>query len=62
MCVRALYVFKHDTEIGNAPAHILFDKIKISKKEGVVSPRSFDDYTVEVDKNMPDGVHFTEMI
>lgn len=62
MCVRALYVFKHDTEIGNAPAHILFDKIKISKKEGVVSPRSFDDYTIEVDKNMPDGVHFTEMI
>lgn len=62
MCVRALYVFKHDTEMGNAPAHILFDKIKISKKDGVVSPRSFDDYTIEIDKNMPDGVHFTEMI
>ena len=32
MCVRKLYVFKHDSLLGNAPANVLFDKIVISKK------------------------------
>ena len=43
MCLRKLYVFKHDSAIGNAPAHILFDKIKIKKKAGVEPPRKFED-------------------
>lgn len=62
MCLRKLYVFKHDSVLGNAPAHILFDKIKIAKKENVVTPRSFDDYEISIDKNMPDGIDFSEKI
>lgn len=60
MCVRKLYVFKHDSLLGNAPANVLFDKIVISKKYGVEVPRSFNDYEITVDKNMPEGVELQE--
>ena len=60
MCIRKLYVFKHDSLLGNAPANVLFDKIVISKKDGVEVPRSFNDYEITVDKNMPEGVELQE--
>lgn len=57
MTTRGLYVFKHDLELGNAPAHSLFERIKPKLKEGVSVPRSFDDYNVAVDDtNLPTGV------
>lgn len=57
MCPRGLYVFKHSSTLGEAPAHKLFERIKVDKNPGIESPRSFDDYTVSVDKeNLPDGV------
>lgn len=62
MCVRKLYVFQHDLALGNAPAQTLFDKIKIAKKEEVVTPRSFGDYSIEVDADLPDGVRMIEKI
>ena len=62
MCVRKLFVFKHDSALGNAPAHILFDKIKATKNADVAVPRSFADYTVTVDNHMPDGVTFIEKL
>lgn len=62
MCVRKLYVFKHASVLGNAPANVLFDKIVINKKEGVEVPRSFDDYEITVDKNMPEGVELQEKV
>lgn len=60
MCTRKLYVFKHNNILGNAPSHILFDKITVKEKDGVVVPRSFADYEILVDKNMPDGVEIDE--
>ena len=49
MSTRGLYVFKHDSELGNAPAHALFDRLKVEPKaEGEVA-RSFDAYTVAFD-------------
>ena len=60
MCVRKLYGFKHDSVLGNAPANVLFDKIVIGKKDGVEVPRSFNDYEITVDKNMPEGVELQE--
>lgn len=60
MCVRKLYVFKHDSVLGNAPANVLFDKIVIGKKDGVEVPRSFNDYEITVDENMPEGVELQE--
>ena len=61
MCVRKLYVFKHDTALGNAPAHVLFDKLSIKKKDGVETPRSFSDYEIKFGENMPEGVQCLEM-
>jgi len=46
MATRGLYVFKHESELGNAPAHALFNRIQAKRKDGVDVPRSFEDYTV----------------
>ena len=57
MAVRELIVFKHDSEFGNAPAYKLFDTVKVAHKPDVVAPRSYSDYTVEVDEAaLPTGV------
>ena len=57
MAVRELIIFKHDSELGNAPAHKLFDLVRITKDPEVIAPRSYSDYTVEVDESMlPAGV------
>ncbi len=58
MAVRSLIVFKHDSELGCAPAHKLFDAVTCKKREGVEVPRSFSDYEgVHVDEaQVPEGV------
>ena len=57
MTTRGLYVFKHDSELGNAPAYTLFERIRPKLKEGVSVPRNFDDYDVAVDEaSVPPGV------
>lgn len=60
MAVRELIVFRHDSELGNAPAHKLFDAVKITRKEGVDIPRSYSDYEISVGE-MPAGVTCTRM-
>lgn len=60
LCMRKLYIFKHDSAIGNAPSHLLFDKIAIKKKDEVEVPRKFSDYNITVDKAMPEGVEMIE--
>lgn len=57
MACRGLYVFTHDSDKGNAPAHKLFDCVRITGRGA--APRSFDDYHVEVDTNLPEGVTLT---
>lgn len=57
MAVRELIVFKHDSELGNAPAHKLFDLVKVERHTDVIAPRAYSDYTVSVDEAaLPDGV------
>jgi CRISPR-associated protein Csd2 len=46
MAARGLYIFKHESKLGNAQAQRLFESIKIEKKPDVESPRAFTDYTV----------------
>jgi CRISPR-associated protein Csd2 len=54
---RALFVFKHDTALGAAASHKLFDLITITKKAEVEVPRSFSDYDLTVDESaIPSGV------
>ena len=49
MSTRGLYVFKHDSELGNASAHSLFDRLKVQAKEANAVARSFDAYSVSFD-------------
>ena len=63
MSTRGLYVFKHDSELGNAHALALFDRIKIKRKDGVEVPRAFADYEVSVaDGDLPAGVSLIRQI
>ncbi|MGI6176322.1 MAG: type I-C CRISPR-associated protein Cas7/Csd2 [Christensenellales bacterium] len=62
MAVRELIVFKHDSELGNAPAYRLFDTVQVKRKEGVQAARSYGDYEVAVDRAaIPEGVTCTQM-
>jgi CRISPR-associated protein Csd2 len=57
MTTRGLYVFKHESQLGNAHAHRLFERIKASLKDPCRVPRSFEDYNIEVNSaNLPQGV------
>jgi len=58
MSTRGLYIFKHESKLGNAQAQQLFEKIEVKKKEGVESPRSFADYVVTLPTagSLPQGV------
>ena len=57
MAVRELIVFKHDSELGNAPAHKLFELVKVERDNSVTAPRSYSDYTVTVNEAaVPEGV------
>lgn len=63
MAARRLIVFKHDSDLGNAPAHRLFDLVRVSKKTDANPPRSYNDYEVVVDKeHVPAGVALIEML
>ena len=61
MASRKLFIFKHDSELGNAPSHKLFDLITHELAEDKVVPRQFSDYKIYVDRdNLPDGVMLIE--
>ena len=63
MATRGLFVFKHDSELGNAHAHALFDRVAVKRREGVEVPRSFGDYEISVnDVNMPNGVTLSRRV
>jgi CRISPR-associated protein Csd2 len=63
MSCRGLYVFSHESHLGNAPAHTLFERVTVARKEGVVAPRVFNDYTVTVNKaDLPAGVALTALV
>lgn len=62
MSAQKLIVFKHESELGNAPANKLFDLVKVTKKDGVATPRSFADYEVTVADCNFKGVTVEELI
>lgn len=49
MTTRKLIVFKHESKMGNAPAHKLFELVTVERADGAAGPaRSFGDYIVRV--------------
>lgn len=61
MACRGIYVFSHKTKMGEAPANVLFDKIKISLINPDSPPRQFSDYEVSVESDLPGGVTLTKL-
>lgn len=64
MNARKLFVFKHDSSLGNAPAHKLFELITIRRSDDTGKPaRAFSDYLIAVDKSgIPNGVTLEEKL
>jgi CRISPR-associated protein Csd2 len=68
MALRGLYVFSHESKLGNAPAHQLFELVKVKLKEENAVPRQFSDYQVTPNQedlpltNLPTGVHLKKLI
>ena len=57
MSTRKVIIFKHDSALGSAPAHALFDRVTVKRTDDSKPARAFSDYTFEVnDKNLPQGV------
>lgn len=64
MNARKLIVFKHQSTLGNAPAHKLFDAVRVQRNDDYENPpRSFKQYVISIEKeNIPDGVELIEML
>jgi CRISPR-associated protein Csd2 len=64
MNARKLIIFKHDSALGNSPAHKLFDLVRVKRSTGEAKPpRTFSDYVVEIDSGaVPAGVTLEEKI
>lgn len=75
MATRKLIVFRHENALGNAPAHKLFERVKIGrnvdgefraidrKLDNLALARKFDDYAVTIDRSdLPDGVEILEIL
>jgi len=76
MATRKLIVFKHDNALGKAPAHALFDLVKVERRvDGACVPlgdkrldnqppaRAFADYCVEIERGkLPEGVELIERV
>lgn len=75
MSTRRLILFKHANALGNAPAHALFDRVRIGRSihgefrtidrqlDNYPPSRAFSDYAVEIDRSgLPDGVEIIERV
>ena len=63
MAVRELIVFKHSKEMGDCPAYKLFDAVEVHKKEDIIYPRQYKDYSVTIHEDqIPDSVEISRKI
>lgn len=63
MATRALLVFKHNSSLGNAPAHKLFDLVKVSNKDSTKPSRSIEDYDLTIDESsIPENVELIKRV
>lgn len=62
MAVRKLILFRHNCQLGNAPAHKLYDALRVRLKDGVEHPRSVADYDISLDAaSIPDSITIEEI-
>lgn len=60
MATRKLIIFEHETSLGNAPSHILFDKVQVNNINNPT--RSINDYEIVIDKSPVAGVNIIEKL
>jgi len=63
MAVRGLHVFQHATALGEAPAHLLFDRVVTKPLGREAAPRSFEDYkaSIKIVTDWPEGVSYRDL-
>jgi CRISPR-associated protein Csd2 len=64
MACRGLYVFSHDSKLGNAPAHVLLGEVTVAANHNGNAPRCIADYIVTVPEqaDLPAGVSLTRVV
>ena len=63
MAPQKLVVFKHESALGNAPAHKLFERVTVQRKANVPVARAFSDYDVSINEtNLPIGVKLIQLL
>lgn len=63
MSAQKLIIFKHEGELGNAPAGKLFERMQVTNKNPNEPPRAFSDYTVTIDRaDLPQGIEIIERL
>jgi len=66
MCTRGLYVFEHASPLGSAPAHELFERVKVTALgPDAQVPRQFTDYKANIvidDAKLPSGITFHRLV
>ena len=61
MSSRKLVIFEHNSPLGNAPAHKLFDLVTTKLKDETKPPRAFGDYCININReDLPEGVAIFE--
>jgi CRISPR-associated protein Csd2 len=62
MSKRGVYVFKHESALGNAPAQQLFERIAVKRRDPLTPARSFHDYEIIVNRaGLPTEVELLEL-
>lgn len=64
MALRKVVVFEHASTLGNAPAHVLFDRVVVPALGPEHPPRQFGDYgeRITIDRaNLPSGITIYEL-
>ena len=63
MSSRGLCIFTHESSLGSAPAHALFDRVHVARKDAAKPPRTFSDYEITLDRgNLPAGIEVSSWI
>lgn len=63
MATRGLFVFEHESALGNAPAHRLFERVRVGVKDASKPPRRFQDYEVAIEEGeLPAGIRLSKRI
>lgn len=63
MAPQKLVVFKHQSALGNAPAHKLFERVSVKRKDGIAAARQFSDYVVDIKREgLPSGIELIELL